>query len=143
MSLEASAQMIIYTYVSNIKNISTILVRRSICIMWNNFVTRGDKTSVKTSVNGEGRSRKSNQNKAEQELKTSDGHHILFTFILHSPREIGTISKKKKTKKKKNRGMVLSFFLSQMQCPHPPVSYFSSHVTSLRDHLSHNSKVKT
>ncbi len=88
--------MIIYTYVSNIKNISTILVRRSICIMWNNFVTRGDKTSV----NGEGRSRKSKQNKSEQELKASDGHHILFTFILHSPQENRTISKKKKTKKK-------------------------------------------
>jgi hypothetical protein len=92
----ASTQMIIYTYVSNKKNISIILVRRSICITWNDFVTRGGKTSV----NGEGRSKKSKQNKAEQELKASDGHHILFTFIGHSPQEIGTISKKRKTKKK-------------------------------------------
>jgi C4-type Zn-finger protein len=48
-------------------------------------------------------SKKSKQNKPEQELKASDGHHILFTFILHSPQENSTISKKKKTKKKKKK----------------------------------------
>jgi hypothetical protein len=81
--------------------------------MWNNFVTRGEKTSV----NGEGRSKKSKQNKAEQELKASDGHHILFTFIGHahkktlqSPRR----RRRSRRRRRRNRGMVLSFSLSQI-----------------------------
>jgi hypothetical protein len=68
-------------------------VRRRICITWNNFVTQRDKTSV---INKAG-ARKGKQNKAEQELKASDGHPILFTFIVHTRQEKSTISKKKKS----------------------------------------------
>jgi len=47
------------------------------------------------SINKAG-ARKGKQNKAEQELKASDGHPILFTFIVHTGQEKSTISKKKK-----------------------------------------------
>jgi hypothetical protein len=37
-------------------------------------------------------------NKTEEEFKASDGHNILFTFIVHTRQENSTISKKKKKK---------------------------------------------